>query len=76
MPQRKTRKQLPRVGTVLVGKSHGKQHRATVISADEPSGRVMVIVGRRQFASLSAAAKAVTGHDVNGWVFWGVDQRP
>jgi hypothetical protein len=26
--------------------------------------------GDQLFASLSAAAKAVTGHSANGWLFW------
>lgn len=76
MPQRKQRKQLPRVGEELVGTSHRKQYRATVTFVDAEKGKVAVSIGRREFASLSAAAKAITGHDANGWVFWGVDKRP
>jgi hypothetical protein len=36
---------------------------------DRPGGRA-VKYGDQLFPSLSAAAKAVTGHPTNGWVFW------
>ena len=40
-----------------------------VVAKDRPARRE-VKYGDRVFASLSAAAKAVTGHPTNGWLFW------
>jgi hypothetical protein len=40
-----------------------------VEAKDRPAGRA-VKYGDQLFLSLSAAAKAVTGHPTNGWLFW------
>jgi len=67
---KKVARQLPPVGTTLTGKSKGQAHTAVIVEAkDRPAGRA-VRYGDQLFASLSAAAKAVTGHSANGWVFW------
>jgi hypothetical protein len=67
---KKIARQLPPVGTTLTGRSRGQPHTAEIVEAkDRPAGRV-VKYGDQLFASLSAAAKAVTGHSANGWVFW------
>jgi hypothetical protein len=52
------------LGTTLTGRSKGQSHTAIIIEAkDQPDGRA-VKYGDRIFPSLSAAAKAVTGHAV------------
>jgi hypothetical protein len=67
---KKIARQLPPVGTTLTGRSKGQPHAAVIVEAkDRPAGRA-VKYGDQLFASLSAAAKAVTGHSANGWVFW------
>jgi len=59
----------PPAGTILVGRYHGKGHRAAIVERD---GRLVVKVGRDAYGSLSAAAQAITGSSVNGWRFWTV----
>ena len=67
---KKIARQLPPVGTTLTGRSKGQPHAAVIVEAkDRPAGRA-VKYGDQLFPSLSAAAKAVTGHPTNGWVFW------
>jgi hypothetical protein len=68
--RKKIARQLPPVGTTLTARHKGQPHTAVIVEAeDRPAGRA-VQYGVRLFASLSAAAKAVTGHSTNGWVFW------
>jgi len=68
--RKKTARQLPPVGTALKARHKGQPHTAVIVEAkDRPAGRA-VKYGDQVFASLSAAAKAVTGHSTNGWVFW------
>jgi hypothetical protein len=63
-------RELPPVGTTLTATYRGQSHTAEIVEAkDRPAGRA-VKYGDQLFASLSAAAKAVTGHSANGWVFW------
>ena len=63
-------RELPPVGTKLVGRSRGQVYKAVVVkSLTEPKRRV-VRLQDREFLSLSGAAMAVTGHATNGWVFW------
>lgn len=47
MPQRKARKDLPRIGTESVERSHRTHYRAMVVSVDEETGKVAAIVGHR-----------------------------
>jgi hypothetical protein len=68
--RKKMARQLPPVGTTLAGTYRGQTHTAVIVEAkDRPAGRA-VEYGEQLFASLSAAAKAVTGHPTNGWLFW------
>jgi hypothetical protein len=68
--RKKIARQLPPVGTTLTARHRGQPHTAVIVEAkDRPAGRA-VKYGDQLFASLSAAAKAVTGHSTNGWVFW------
>ncbi len=65
-------RELPPVGTKLAGKSRGQVYEAVIVkSPTEPKHRV-VRLQDREFLSLSGAAMAVTGHAINGWVFWKV----
>ena len=68
--RKKIARQLPPVGTTLTATYRGQTHMAVIVEAkDRPAGRA-VKYGDQLFASLSAAAKAVTGHSANGWLFW------
>jgi hypothetical protein len=68
--RKKIARQLPPVGTTLTATHKGEPHTAVIVEAkDRPAGRA-VKYGDQLFASLSAAAKAVTGHSANGWLFW------
>ena len=72
MPKRKRRDVLPKVGTKLKGRYKSKAFEATVVSVQPNSGGVAVDVNGVSYRSLSGAAKAITGHAVNGWRFWGL----
>jgi len=68
--RKKVARQTPPVGTTLAATHKGQPYTAIVVEAeDRPSGRA-VKYGDQLFASLSGAAKAVTGHPTNGWLFW------
>jgi len=72
--RKKIARQLPPVGIALTATHKGEPHTAVIVEAkDRPSGRA-VRYGDQLFASLSAAAKAVTGHSANGWLFWRADE--
>jgi hypothetical protein len=67
---KKIARQLPPVGITLTATYRGRTYTAVIVEAkDRPTERA-VKYGDQLFASLSAAAKAVTGHSANGWVFW------
>jgi len=65
-------RELPPAGTRLSGRYRGQEFIAEVIAAEGGEGaRVLEFQGAR-YASLSAAAKAISGNSVNGWRFWKV----
>ena len=68
---------LPTVGEVLVHRfrQRGDEVLAEVTSVDWKSRTVRVRVGEREYATLSAAAKAISGGSQNGWVYWGSRNR-
>jgi len=68
--RKKIARQLPPVGTTLTGRSKGQTHTAVIVEAEERPGGRAVKYGDQVFPSLSAAAKAVSGHATNGWLFW------
>lgn len=63
-------RELPPIGTRLVGKSRGQVYEALVIKSSAEPKRRAVRLQDREFLSLSGAAMAVTDHAINGWVFW------
>jgi len=65
-------RELPPAGTRLSGRYRGQEFIAEVVTAEGGEGaRVLEFQGAR-YASLSAAAKAISGNSVNGWRFWKV----
>lgn len=74
--------QLPPAGTRLISRRHRGRHRGEftvgkiVDDSNFPGGRAVDVDGVR-YSTLSAAAKAVSGHETNGWVWWHLeDGRP
>ena len=68
--RQRVQRELPPVGTQLAGRYKGETFTATVVASEgSQAGRAVECRGER-YASLSAAAKAVAGHSVNGWRFW------
>ena len=70
--RQKIARDLPALGTTLTGRFKGQIYSATIVQAgDSPTGKTVEYDSKR-YASLSAAAKAVTGHSINGWLFWNI----
>ncbi len=69
MPRAKKRTP-PKNGSEFVGVYKGKEYRIRVIHED---GQVFYLVGQHRFTSPSYAGRHVTGHHVNGWVFWNME---
>ena len=65
---------LPSLGERLIHRYRTRpgQIEAQVVSVSERPRRVSVSVEGSLYPSLSAAAKAVSGQSVNGWIFWGL----
>jgi len=66
MPIRKAH-QLPKVGDTFLRKFNNSQYKMTVVEAGK---RIGYKVGKAIYKTPSAAAKSITQHAVNGWVFW------
>ena len=63
-------RQLPPVGTSLVGRRLGKEYHAAIVSDhNSPLGRAVKYEGVL-YRSLTGAAKAITKQPTNGWRFW------
>jgi hypothetical protein len=73
MPKRIERKSLPKLGSTLEKSYKGHIYKAKVISVNESKGHVRLEVNGKKYASPSAAAKALTGSETNGWRFWGIN---
>jgi hypothetical protein len=70
--QARPARDLPPTGSQLSARYRGQEFIAEVIAAEGGEGaRVLEFQGAR-YASLSAAAKVITGNSVNGWRFWKV----
>ena len=80
MPKQATKKagqkaqarELPPVGTELVGRYRGQEVSARIVKDDDRGGASAVECRGKRYRSLSAAARAITGNSVNGWRFWQV----
>jgi hypothetical protein len=69
MPKRKQHS-VPQVGTKFEKTYKGKQFVLSVVAED---GRTQFRVGRTTFSTPTAAAKNITGGEVNGWKFWRIE---
>lgn len=68
MPKRRSHK-MPAPGQTLVRTFKGKQFKLLVV---DEGGKLAYRCCGKTYASPSGAAKAITGREVNGWVFWGM----
>ena len=68
---------VPEVGEVLVHRFRRRdgEVRAEVVSVDRERRIVRVRMDGKEYASLSAAAKAVAGTSQNGWIYWGLKKQ-
>lgn len=71
MPKRRERKP-PEPGNKYKKTYKGETYTLRVVSA---SGRIAYRVGSDTYSSPTAAAKAITENEVNGWKFWGMDDE-
>lgn len=71
MRERKQR-QAPPLGSTWSKTYENSKYTMTVVRA---GGAIGYQVGREVFKTPTAAAKAITKTEVNGWVFWGLDVR-
>lgn len=69
MPKKKSH-DVPKVGKTFSRVFKGKKYSMSVVKKGEGIGYE---VGGKVFRSPSAAAKSVTSHAVNGWVFWHIE---
>jgi hypothetical protein len=59
------------------GATFKKEYKGTtyVLSVMEQKGRLIYRLRGESFNSPSAAAKSLTNYEINGWVFWSMDER-
>lgn len=72
-----TERTWPREGDRLVHRFRKRlgSMEATVLSVDRVTGRIRLEVNGVEYSSLSSAAKAVSGCETNGWIFWGLRKQ-
>ncbi len=70
MPRRKRDRAMPALGSVRERSFKGRVYHMTVVAGADG---VAYRVGKRDFRTPSGAAKSVTGNEVNGWQFWGLE---
>lgn len=69
MPKRRTRRP-PKVGMTFRRRYKGRLYHVRIVRT---RGRVGYQVRGKLYATPTAAAKSITGTDVNGWTFWRID---
>ena len=68
----KTAHDMPPLGTQLRGRTKGKDVYAQVVSDPATKTGLGILFECKSYRSMSGAARAATGHSVNGWQFWKV----
>lgn len=61
---------LPSVGTRLLGKFFGKTYSAKVVSDKTTRSGKAIEYNGVKYKSMTASAKAITKQPTNGWKFW------
>jgi ribosomal protein L2 len=74
MPARKKRDSLPLLGTVFTREYKGKIRQAKVVDVDSENGRVKLEVEGIIYDSPTAAARSFVRNQVDGWIWWHMDQ--
>lgn len=70
----KIERKLPPVSSTLTAKFKEQTYTAKIVEAEDfAEGRAVEYDGVR-YRSLSAAAKAIAGHAMNGWRFWQIEE--
>ena len=65
---------MPAPGTRLKGRTKGRDEYAEVVKDPRTKSGIGILYRGKIYSSMSAAAMAATGHSINGWIFWRVDQ--
>ena len=71
MPQKKQR-EAPKVGSVFEKRYKRCRHLLAIVKLGSGIG---FKVGDEVFLTPTAAATSITGSEVNGWVWWGIEDR-
>lgn len=67
----KVKHEWPDVGTILKGRTRGKEVYAEIVSSKTKSGKA-VKFNKQIYETMSGAAYAATSYSVDGWLFWKV----
>lgn len=70
---------MPPIGTILIHKTRGKGKEnetlnAKVIKTESKTG-VGILVGNKTYASMTGAACAASGYNVDGWIYWKIKKK-
>jgi hypothetical protein len=76
MSTRKIRTNLPEIGTIVFKKYKGLTVQAKIVEVNKAYGKVALEMDGVIYDSPTAAAKKISGNEVNGWVFWKLDNEP
>ena len=67
-------RELPPVGTLLMGKFQGAPYKARITADKSTSSGKAVEYSGSKYPSMTAAAKAITKQPTNGWRFWKIQK--
>lgn len=70
--RKRTPCELPPVGTTLTARHKGRSYTAQIVEAKALLAGRGVKYRNNIFGSLRTAAKAITGYDTSGPIFWGL----
>lgn len=73
--RRQIKRNLPEIGKRLQANYKGKRYMAEIVPLLSSRHGRGVKVGNKVHASLSGAARFITGHHVNGWKFWEIVKK-
>ena len=73
--RRKIARELPPVGTQLIGRFRKVSYSARVVSDKTSSIGRSIEYSRVKYPSMTAAAATITKHPVNGWRFWKIHKE-
>lgn len=74
MPTRKKRNKLPQVGAIFTKVYKGDKLNAKVVEVNSEAGTIKIEVNGTVYNSPTAAAKAFVHYEVDGWIWWHIDQ--